>query len=104
VVDVTTQERDAIHSLGRRLLSVREAAAVLGISRSKLYMLMDAGELAFVKVGTRRLVDLVDVEHFIAVRREVAAKQSLEMREPGSFPGSKGSRDERDDGQGTESG
>ncbi len=38
------------------LLTVREAAAFLRISRSNLYALMDHGELAFVKLGRSRRI------------------------------------------------
>jgi excisionase family DNA binding protein len=38
------------------LESVAEAAEFLGISRAKLYLLMEAGELHYVKIGrTRRI-------------------------------------------------
>ncbi len=38
------------------LLTIVETAAFLSISRSKLYELMDSGELAFVKLGRSRRV------------------------------------------------
>jgi excisionase family DNA binding protein len=38
----------------RLAYSVAEAAAALGISRSKVYALMDAGTLPFVKLGRTR--------------------------------------------------
>ncbi len=38
------------------LLTVREAAAFLRISRSSLYATMDRGELAFVKLGRSRRI------------------------------------------------
>ena len=38
------------------LLTVMEAAAFLRLSRSKLYGLMDAGELRYVKLGRSRRV------------------------------------------------
>jgi excisionase family DNA binding protein len=49
----------------RTYLRVPEAADYLGVSRSKLYLMMDAGELAYVKLGKCRriahaaLLDLV---------------------------------------------
>jgi excisionase family DNA binding protein len=36
------------------LLDVREAARLLGLSRSKLYQIMDKGELPYVKFGKAR--------------------------------------------------
>jgi excisionase family DNA binding protein len=47
------------------LMTVPEAAEYLSISRSKLYEMMDSGELAYVKLGRcrriqrRELIDLV---------------------------------------------
>ena len=38
------------------VVSVREAAEFVGLSRSALYQLMAAGDLQFVKIGRRRLV------------------------------------------------
>ena len=40
--------------LAEGLLSVHDAARFLAISRSKLYSLMDAGNLAYVKLGRSR--------------------------------------------------
>lgn len=39
-----------------RLLSIPEAAAVLGVGRTRLYAEMDSGRLRSVKVGRRRVV------------------------------------------------
>lgn len=38
------------------LVAVAEAAAFLGVSRSALYLMMDRGELPFVKLGRSRRV------------------------------------------------
>ena len=38
------------------LLNVRQAAAFLGISRTKLYSLMERGELPYVKLGAARRI------------------------------------------------
>lgn len=38
------------------LLTVAEAASYLALSRSSVYALMDAGELAFVKLGKSRRI------------------------------------------------
>ncbi len=42
--------------------SVNEAAAVAGIGRTKLYELINEGELPLVKIGTRTLIRRVDLE------------------------------------------
>lgn len=38
------------------LATIREASRFLGISRAKLYSLMDAGELAYAKLGKSRRI------------------------------------------------
>ena len=53
-VEQHPNEREALVTEG--LLTVKEAAAFLSISRSKLYELMDHGELPFVKIGRSRRV------------------------------------------------
>jgi excisionase family DNA binding protein len=40
----------------REFVSVREAARISGVGRTKLYALMASGRLGFVKVDKRRLV------------------------------------------------
>jgi excisionase family DNA binding protein len=49
-----------------RPLTVREAADRLGISRSKAYDLIAAGEVPHYRIGRRVLVDPADVEAFRA--------------------------------------
>lgn len=39
-----------------RLVPIQEAAAFLGVSRAKLYQMMDRGELAYAKVGRCRRI------------------------------------------------
>jgi excisionase family DNA binding protein len=43
------------------LLTVSEAAAALRISRSSIYRLFDAGELAWVQIGSSRRVTSVEI-------------------------------------------
>jgi excisionase family DNA binding protein len=40
----------------KRALRVKDASALYGLSRSTLYVLMDAGKLRSVKIGGRRLI------------------------------------------------
>lgn len=47
-----------------RLLSLDEAAAALGIGRSRLYAEMDAGRLRSLKAGRRRLVPASAIADF----------------------------------------
>jgi excisionase family DNA binding protein len=49
-----------------RMLSVPEVADLLGLSRSKLYLMMEAGELAFAKFGKSRRVPYQAVRSLIA--------------------------------------
>ncbi len=51
---------------GPRLHTLAEAATRLRISRSKLYKLMDAGQLRSIKLGTRRLISEDALTEFIA--------------------------------------
>ncbi len=48
--------RDRADLVADGLVTVQEAAQFLSISRSKLYELMDNGELTFVKLGRSRRV------------------------------------------------
>jgi len=49
-----SNEREALCRDG--LMAVKEAAGFLGLSRSKLYELMDNGQLPYVKIGRSRRV------------------------------------------------
>jgi excisionase family DNA binding protein len=48
-----------------RLVRVAEVAKHLSLSRSKIYQLMDAGELAYVKFGKSRRVPMDAVEKLV---------------------------------------
>lgn len=54
---------------GSLLLSIPEAAHLLGIHRSSVYRLIDAGELPIVQFLGVRKVARIDVDSFIAKRR-----------------------------------
>jgi len=59
----------------RLLLTVPEAAAVLAISRSKLYELLASGALESVRIGGSRRIPVTSLEAYVAtllIRREVA--------------------------------
>ena len=45
-------------------LSIVDAARTLGIGRSKLYELINAGDLETVKLGTRTLVRVASIKAF----------------------------------------
>ena len=60
-MSTTTRPRDRVGANGEDLVSdglvtIREAAQFLRVSRSKLYDLMDNGELKFVKLGRSRRI------------------------------------------------
>lgn len=47
------------------IYTVNEAALALGIGRTKLYELVQAGELPLVKIGARSLIRRADLEAFL---------------------------------------
>jgi excisionase family DNA binding protein len=49
-----------------RLLSIKQACCILGLSRTSLYALMASGQLRSVTVGRRRFVPRDAIEEFIA--------------------------------------
>ena len=65
--------REASPQSARRLLTIREAADELRISRSSVYRLFDAGQLAWVQIGSSRRVTSMESERFIAAHTEEAA-------------------------------
>lgn len=53
--------------LESKLISIREAAKVLGVSRSTLYLMLDDNRLASVKLNRRRLVTVESINCWLAV-------------------------------------
>lgn len=49
-----------------QLLTVPEAARRLGLSRAKLYQLMESGELVYVKFGRSRRIPLTGLAELVA--------------------------------------
>jgi excisionase family DNA binding protein len=64
---------DAGPSTARRLLTIVEAADALRISRSSVYRLFDAGQLAWVQIGASRRVTSSEIDRFIAAHTEAAS-------------------------------
>lgn len=58
---------------GKLLLTVSEAAAALRISRSSIYRLFDARELAWVQIGASRRVTSAEIHRFIAAHTQAAS-------------------------------
>ena len=59
-------QRQSVSNNDKRALRINEAAALYGLSRSSLYVLMARGTLRSVKVGARRLVPRDALESLIA--------------------------------------
>lgn len=57
----------------RLMLTPEEAAATLGISRTRIYALMAAGRVESVLVGRSRRVPLAALEEFVARLRDDTA-------------------------------
>jgi excisionase family DNA binding protein len=51
---------------GRILYRPGEAAAVLGLSRARLYQLLAAGELGSVKIGGSRRIPTADLQAYVS--------------------------------------
>lgn len=49
----------------KRLLSAKEAAEYLSISRSKLYQWAEAGRILSIRIDNRRLFDVLDLDGFV---------------------------------------
>lgn len=62
-----------VANLTKDFFSIREAAQRLGIGRSLLYRLLDAGEIKTAKIGARRLIPADALNEFIARVKSEAA-------------------------------
>jgi len=50
----------------KRLFSIDEAATYIGVSRASIYRSANRGDIPFVKFGGRTLVEVSDLDAFIA--------------------------------------
>lgn len=57
------------------LISVTKAGEVLGLGRTKVYQLLNSGDLKSARIGGRRLVEFASAERF--------ARQSLRLDDVG---------------------
>jgi excisionase family DNA binding protein len=64
---------DARPTIEKLLLTVSEAADALRISRSSLYRLFEAGELAWVQIGAARRVTSAEIHRFVVAHTEAAS-------------------------------
>lgn len=62
---MTRTHEEAALSPHDRLLNVGDVARHLAVSRSKVYQLMDAGHLSYVKLGKSRRVRCCDVQKLV---------------------------------------
>ena len=69
IINITLQPDE------RRVFSVVEAAAVLGISRSKVYEFIAAGEIRSIRIGRLRKIPVAAIE-CIASRESGASRPS----------------------------
>ena len=51
--------------INKRLLDVKTAAEYLSISRAKLYQWVDAGKIPSVRIDSRRLFDILELNEFV---------------------------------------
>ena len=58
----------------RLALSINEAARALSVSRTRLYELVGAGEIKSFTIGRRRLIQVAELQRFIADRAGVDAE------------------------------
>ena len=58
-------ETDMTDRIKPAALSVQDAAAYTGLSRSTLYRMMERGELASFKIGIRRLIRTAELDMLI---------------------------------------
>lgn len=73
LADAAAQGLEIAVTVGDPRLRPREAAAELGMSRTHLCSLMDAGEIAYENVGTHRRVPKSEVDRYRAARAEQVA-------------------------------
>ena len=71
IINITLQPEE------RRVISGVEAAAVLGISRSKLYEFVAAGEIRSIRIGRLRKIPVAAIDEFIASRESGASRPSV---------------------------
>jgi len=51
--------------LNKRLLDAKSAAEYLSISRAKLYQWVDAGKIPSLRIDSRRLFDVLELNEFV---------------------------------------
>jgi excisionase family DNA binding protein len=62
---------DHVHSSGRLLVTIREAALVLSVGRTTVYRLIWSGELTPVYIGRSVRLAVEELEAFVDARRTI---------------------------------
>ncbi|MCL3862957.1 helix-turn-helix domain-containing protein [Actinotalea sp. K2] len=62
IINITLQPDE------RRVFSVVEAAAILGIGRSKLYEFISSGEIRSIRIGRLRKIPVAAIDEFLESR------------------------------------
>jgi excisionase family DNA binding protein len=81
--------REAAQSAPDRLLSIPEAAATLGIGRTRLYAEMDAGRLRTLRAGRRRLIPASALTEYTETKQAARSRHdrtALEVRDATALP------------------
>lgn len=68
-----TDTKNTNTDAGRLLLTPLEAAAVLGISRTRIFALIAAGTVESVQLGRSRRIPVAALEEFVARLRDESA-------------------------------
>ena len=61
------------HSLNPILVGIPEAARLMGLGRSKLYQILNDGELNLIKLGGRSLISVDELRSYVAEKLAKAA-------------------------------
>jgi excisionase family DNA binding protein len=61
------------HSLNPILVGIPEAARLMGLGRSKLYQILNEGELKLIKLGGRSLISVDELRSYVAEKLAKAA-------------------------------
>ena len=65
------------------LARIAEACQYLGLSRTKIYLLMDAGELGYAKIGRSRRIPWADLVRLIAQKTVQQARKTTNKKTTG---------------------
>ena len=61
--------------ISKRLLNVKSAAEYLSISRALLYQLCEKGKIRSVKINSKRLINVYDLDEFVdRIKQEQSRK------------------------------